>query len=375
MILTCPECATRYFVDGAKLGPGGRTVRCVGCGARWHALPGDEEVPQEAAESRTFAPAAPEPAPAPEPALVSAGDPLPKAFRQATETKRRMRKAVVAGAVWGGLGVFALALLASAAIFRVEVVRLWPRTAGAYAKVGLTVNPTGLAPEGVQATPGLQNGHLAVVVSGAIRNVETHPREAAALRVSLLDAHGHPLKDMVLPPTPGHIEPGQARAFKATFIDPPAAGVNVQVEFVLDHPAAHGATGGHGPADPHAPKGHAPVAPAAHGDEHGAAPAHDDHAPAAVAHGPEPVAAQALPADSPYALPVAATAGHAVPAHAPPPTAHPAPAHAAPAHPAPAHPAPAKAVAIHAAPAHAAPKPPAHAEEAGHGKAPAKPHG
>ena len=315
MILTCPECATRYFVDGDKLGPTGRTVRCVGCGARWRADASGaaEASPDDAAieETRSFADA--------EPSILPAGDPLPQAYRAAKEAKRRTHKAIVAGAVWAGLGVFAIALLVGAAIFRVDVVRMWPRTAGAYAKVGLTVNPTGLTPENVQAAPGLQGGHLAVVVSGVVRNVETRPREAAILRVSLLDKAGHPLKDTLIPAAPGTIAPGQTRPFSVSFIDPPAAGVNVQVEFVLNHraeqakPAAHG----HEAAAPHA-------APGEHVAEHGGEPA--EHAAPA---GPAPEMAKALPADSPYALPPAAE--HAAP-----------PAHAEEDHPVtkPAHPAP-----------------------------------
>ncbi|MEO6338898.1 MAG: DUF3426 domain-containing protein [Caulobacteraceae bacterium] len=311
MILTCPECATRYFVDGDKLGPSGRTVRCVGCGARWRADAtgaADAASAEPAEESRSFDPSVPP--------ILAAGDPLPQAYRAAKEAKRRTNQAIVAGAVWAGLGVFALALLVGAAIFRVDVVRLWPRTAGAYAKVGLTVNPTGLTPENVQASPGLQDGHLAVVVSGVVRNVETRPREAAILKVSLLDKSGHPLKDTLIPAAPGTIAPGQARPFSVSFIDPPAAGVNVQVEFVLNHkvatakPAAHG----HEPAAPHA-------APSEHAAEHGG----EHLAPA----GPLPEAAKALPADSPYALP--SPAGHAAPpAHAEEDHVPAKPAHSAP---------------------------------------------
>ena len=35
MILTCPECATGYFVEDDQIRAAGRTVRCAACGARW----------------------------------------------------------------------------------------------------------------------------------------------------------------------------------------------------------------------------------------------------------------------------------------------------------------------------------------------------
>src|ERR1700759_947441 len=39
MILTCPECATSYFVDDARVPPAGRKVKCSHCGANWVAQP------------------------------------------------------------------------------------------------------------------------------------------------------------------------------------------------------------------------------------------------------------------------------------------------------------------------------------------------
>src|SRR3569623_481467 len=39
MILTCPECATSYFVDDSRISRAGRVVKCSSCGARWTAVP------------------------------------------------------------------------------------------------------------------------------------------------------------------------------------------------------------------------------------------------------------------------------------------------------------------------------------------------
>src|SRR5271163_2471562 len=39
MILSCPHCATGYFVEEGRLGPRGRAVKCAACGTRWTAGP------------------------------------------------------------------------------------------------------------------------------------------------------------------------------------------------------------------------------------------------------------------------------------------------------------------------------------------------
>ena len=41
MILTCPNCATRYVVEDADLRADGRLVRCSACSEQWRAYPGD----------------------------------------------------------------------------------------------------------------------------------------------------------------------------------------------------------------------------------------------------------------------------------------------------------------------------------------------
>src|SRR5271167_381923 len=168
MILTCPECATGYFVDDAQIRPGGRAVRCAACGARWTAHPdGPLELTSSPEEGSLGKPPNEDGTEAP----LTADD-LPKAFRSRAEDERRLRQAAITGAIWAGAVVILAALAGAALMFRADVVRLWPPTASTYAAIGLPVNPVGLVIEQVRAEPSLQEGHATLAVSGVIRNID-----------------------------------------------------------------------------------------------------------------------------------------------------------------------------------------------------------
>src|SRR5215831_1438457 len=96
MILTCPKCATGYFVDDGQIGSVGRKVRCAACGARWTA----KVEPTPAAAPAT--PALETAAPADESGPMLSADHLPRAFRTRAEEERRLRRAAALGAVWAG---------------------------------------------------------------------------------------------------------------------------------------------------------------------------------------------------------------------------------------------------------------------------------
>ncbi len=292
MILTCPECASRYFVDDDRVGPKGRTVRCASCGVTWRAM-------QDAAESGSLA--APAIAAFSMPSDVDAAEsdvaprtaPLPGLLRAEAMEKKKTREAVVAGVAWAGLGTGFVGLVLAAALFRVDIVRLWPQAASAYAFAKMPVNPTGLVFETVQGQPNLLNGHAALSVTGIERNVETGSRPSMPLRVVLYDKTGKRLISAVSAPPPIQIAPGDTKPFAVNFIDPPAESSSFVVEFAFDKVNRIDAK-----ATPKtsANSGAAPLA------LRGSAATPSPQLSASI----QPQTAKPLPADSPYALPSSA---------------------------------------------------------------------
>lgn len=236
MILTCPSCATSYFAPDDAIGPHGRAVRCKSCKHTWRAT---LDEPLELSATATGQPRAPAPReePAPESLAETPAPELPRAFRARAEQQRRLRRAAAHGAVWAGLAsVFAL-LLAAAWLFRVEVVEMAPRTAAAYAAVGLTVNPTGLDFEAVTARP-LPTDPGRILVSGALRNVRENERVAPPVRVALLDARGAEIGHAVVRIDAAPVLPGKVQGFAAVIPDPGARAQGIGVDFVLETEAA-----------------------------------------------------------------------------------------------------------------------------------------
>lgn len=291
MILTCPDCATSYFVEETKIPSDGRTVKCTACGKRWLASSAPPEL--ELVEGGEDGAYGREPLPSPleiefEEAPLSElpGEALPKVFRAKTDLSRRMREAVAVGIVWAGMAAVLAAVVGAAAVFRVDVVRLWPRTASAYASLGLPVNLLGLTIEDLAVETALQDGHAAYSVTGSIRNVADRPITSPPLKMSLLNKAGRPLVTKIARPADPRIPPGQARHFGLVIPDPPSTAAELEVSFATD------LTPGAGPP------------PAAHAAKAETAKTLSlRHSLDAAPPAPRPLEARPLAPDSPHALP------------------------------------------------------------------------
>jgi predicted Zn finger-like uncharacterized protein len=248
MILTCPECATSYFVDDSRIAGAGRTVKCSNCGARWTARPDGAEA---AAPPSPPKPAPPPQAAAPPPVdeVVFEAPPVVVPLTRARRSTASGREAHGKVLVWGASAVAVVALIAGAIVFRAQVVQMLPASQKAYAGLGLPVSS--LVIEKVHAEPAFQGGRPVLSVTGQLRNLRDDAAAAPALRVSLLDRFGKAVATKVARPIDAAVPAHAVRYFAITLVDPPAAIHDLQVTF---EPAAKA---------PAAPPAEAKSAPAA----------------------------------------------------------------------------------------------------------------
>ena len=228
MILTCPQCATDYLVDDARIGIGGRSVKCAACGTRWQAHAEDGKKPPGepgAVRESAVGPAAQGDA------AGLAGEDISKVFRARVNAKRRVRQAAISGAAWGAGAVAVALVVVLSVVFRRDVVRAWPGTAAAYASVGLPVNRIGLVIEQVHAEPTLMLSHAALSVTGSIRNVEDRAVRSPPLRIVLYNARGKRVAGQIAVPADPRVPPGRARRFMVTIFDPPLTAYALEVGF------------------------------------------------------------------------------------------------------------------------------------------------
>jgi predicted Zn finger-like uncharacterized protein len=234
MILTCPNCDTRYSVDGAKFPAAGRTVRCAKCGHSWH----------QAAETPEPDPAFDVPAPEPEPEAAPVSPyPVnnPSSIRAyapaATVPEPRAplgpRLAVVAG--WIGLIAVVLLIAVSAVRYRQDIAVIWPQSTGVYSSLGLKVNASGIDFRKVDYRRESEDGQIVLAVSGVI--VNTGARELPVpqtVRVTLSDVDKHELYHWTFKPTATVLKAGEAVPFTTRLSSPPAAARHLEVRFAKD---------------------------------------------------------------------------------------------------------------------------------------------
>jgi len=236
MILTCPNCSMRYSLSATAIGSAGRKVRCASCGHNWLV---DEAGTEQSAEQLTQEPAAPpspEPVlaePEPEPEPVIRRDPkVAQAIRARREAERQRQRKIRVTGVWAGIAASFVLILTGAWIFRVDVVRVWPNTASAYAALGGKVNYYGLEIQNITAIRKISGGANVLQTSGQVVNVSNKTQPVPLLEAQLVEPDGTPVFTWVIEPEQSKLDVGASLDFVSQLRDPPPGALDFEIKFV-----------------------------------------------------------------------------------------------------------------------------------------------
>ncbi len=228
MILSCPNCATQYTVNDAVIGMRGRTVRCAACKTTWHA-----DTPIDLRYSEKMEEAEVEEEPAQDLRTIKAKK-LPGKYRAMLQQNARLRAVAVEGLVWGGLAVAAVAVLAIAYMLRVDIVKAFPRIAGAYAMVGLPVNASGLQLSKQTGEVNFKGGRFVVTVKAQVNNPGDKPMPVPPVRVKLLDSTSQVFDSVLMPSGGLVVAPHATRTLTFDVADPKNQVATLDLRFDLE---------------------------------------------------------------------------------------------------------------------------------------------
>lgn len=229
MILTCPECATRYQTDAAHFAPDGRKVRCAKCGHVWLQAPPAPEPEPEIAHIE-----APEPEPEPvvpqraayAPAAVTA-----PAAHAAPKPRGRWAERLGLAFGWAALAGIVIAVAWSAVRFRQDIAGMWPQSSSFYAALGMHVNTRGIDFQNKSAHLETEDGQDVLVITGKLVNITSHELTVPQIRVSLSDADKRELYHWNFAAGVSTLGPGQSASFRTRLPSPPAAMKHIELRF------------------------------------------------------------------------------------------------------------------------------------------------
>jgi predicted Zn finger-like uncharacterized protein len=212
MVVTCPNCRSRYAVDPLKIGPDGRTVECARCHHQWHQkVEGPPPAPEVVIRPATTGASLPAVIP-PKPAFP-------------------WRRAVA-------VGVVAVLLIAAVLfVFRGKIATMisYEARASEPVQVAATTTASRNVPHEPEARPQIEvdltkssieaiDGHF--VVRGELVNNGHAPGSTTLLRLTF-KRNEDVLAERSFPMVEGPLPPGGRAVFSQTLEDPPAGTTDI----------------------------------------------------------------------------------------------------------------------------------------------------
>jgi len=209
MIITCPECKTRYMIKSDKLGLDPKTVRCAKCKHQWSVNPSPTGYMSDDSKP-------------PLPPVARLDAPNLNKHQKELNAKIKKRKTIVFSILFG----FVLTCLALLVVFRNSVVSIKPELATIYELVGLSLeesnkNVTGLVIQDVERQQDTQSNMTVLIFSGKIKNQSEIEVPVPNVKVQLFDEDGILLDEWTAQAEQKTLKPNQTTTWTCRFYDPP----------------------------------------------------------------------------------------------------------------------------------------------------------
>ncbi len=292
MIITCPNCSTKYEVADQAIGATGRKVQCANCHRSWKATAPEpietvpkprivggtdtdmDESPAEAANrDRLFGADAESEldkafAAEEEKVLADAEDDEPEdesiedmvdeqtgkldhrlLSRRRRDMHRRQQKHVSRlplARLRRAARVLSLLMLAAIVgggyAFRTDIVRAYPNLGGLYAMVGIDVNIYGLIFTKVETLRTLRDGDDVTIITANIRSIVDHTVRVPPVLVSILNAEDKPIYEWTASAPVANISPGDIVAFETQLTSAPTDAAHVRLVFGSSNTSQQGSS-------------------------------------------------------------------------------------------------------------------------------------
>ena len=133
------------------------------------------------------------------------------------------------------------ALVAALVIWRGEMVRLMPQTAGFYRIIGLDVNQRGLTFRDVKLSTDTVEGKPVLVVEGIVESRRRNSVTVPPLHFMVRDARGTVIYGWNAKLEQSSLKPGETAPFRSRLASPPAEAHSVDLRFLHKRDLATGA--------------------------------------------------------------------------------------------------------------------------------------
>ncbi len=260
MILTCPDCSTRYSTKPEAIGPNGRTVRCANCSATWFVAAepdimelkeqqrAEEIVRETPVSAQVSVPMSDQTgfgssssSPSSDRASEFGNDVVDKPvmgahvqIRDMADQRRRNQRLMGISMVW----VITLGALIAAALLgyflRHKIVERAPAAASIYQAFGISVKDKGLDFENPKTRNVVLDGQPTLVVNGHIRNRSAEARQVPLIELSLVNASGEKIVSWAVQPSKDMIPAGGRMEYISEYPDPPIDAASLKYRFLDD---------------------------------------------------------------------------------------------------------------------------------------------